>query len=262
MLGLSLIDIYQHFRKEEQELIGQLIDKCEQADKNYAPVLTVFLDPRGQYILEVITKSYGDLNVHFNGGPQSERKRAIIAPSYFKPQLEDFEISLLELDYPKKFVTMQHQHVLGTLMSLGIEREQLGDIVIDEEIQFVLTKRLESYMMSELTRIKGATVKLNSIPFKYMIQSEENWRTHGTTVSAMRLDVVLKEMIHKSRSIAKQLIEKKRVKVNHTIVDTPDFQLEQNDLLSIQGFGRARIIDIGGRTKKNKLHITYQTLFK
>ena len=78
----------------------------------------------------------------------------------------------------------------------------------------------------------------------------------------MRLDVVLKEMIHKSRSIAKQLIEKKRVKVNHTIVDTPDFQLEQNDLLSIQGFGRARIIDIGGRTKKNKLHITYQTLFK
>ncbi|MEJ7545768.1 S4 domain-containing protein, partial [Staphylococcus hominis] len=76
---------------------------------------------------------------------------------------------------------------------------------------------------------------------KDMIQSEENWKIHSSTVSALRLDVVLKEMIHKSRSIAKQLIEKKRVKVNHTIIDSPDFQLEMNDLLSIQGFGRAQM---------------------
>ena len=81
--------------------------------------------------------------------------------------------------------------------------------------------------MFELTRIKGATVKLNSIPIKDMIQSEENWKIQSATVSALRLDVVLKDMIRKSRNIAKQLIEKKRVKVNHTIVDTPDFQLER-----------------------------------
>ena len=114
----------------------------------------------------------------------------------------------------------------------------------------------------ELTKIKGATVKLDSIPFKDMIQSKENWNIHHSTVSALRLDVVLKEMIRKSRSIAKQLIEKKRVKVNHTLIDSPDFQLQNNDLLSIQGSGRARIIDIGGKTKKEKVHITYQTLFK
>ncbi|MEJ7545547.1 YlmH/Sll1252 family protein, partial [Staphylococcus hominis] len=89
--------------------------------------------------------------------------RAIIAPSYYEPQEEDYEISLLQIDYPEKFVNIQHQHVLGTLMSLGIERDQLGDIMIGDEIQFILTKRLESYIMFELTRIKGATVKLNSI---------------------------------------------------------------------------------------------------
>ena len=136
-------------------------------------------------------------------------------------------------------------------MSLGIEREQVGDIIVGDSIQFVLTKQLESYIMLELTKIKGATVKLNSIPFKDMIQSVENWKIQGSTVSALRLDVVLKEMIHKSRTIAKQLIEK-RVKVNHTIIDSPDFQVQTNDLLSIQGFGRAQIIDIGGRTKKTK----------
>ena len=220
------------------------------------------MDPRGQYILEVITRSYQDLHVTFFGGPHAERQRAIIAPLYFKPQPEDFELTLFELQYPKKFVTIQHQHVLGTLMSLGIQRDQLGDIIVGEDIQFVLTKQLESYIIFELTRIKGASVKLNSIPTEDMIQSEENWKVHSTTVSALRLDVVLKEMIHKSRNIAQQLIIKKRVKVNHTIIDSTDFQLEQNDLLSIQGYGRAQIVEIGGKTKKNKLHIHYQTLFK
>lgn len=224
--------------------------------------MTSFLDPRGQYILEVIVSSFEDMKVSYFGGQSAERKRAIIAPSYFEPTEGDFEEVLIQINYPEKFVSIQHQHVLGTLMSLGIEREQVGDILVGDTIQFVLTKQLESYIMMELTKIKGATVKLDSIPFKDMIQSKENWNIHHSTVSALRLDVVLKEMIRKSRSIAKQLIEKKRVKVNHTLIDSPDFQLQNNDLLSIQGFGRARIIDIGGKTKKEKVHITYQTLFK
>ncbi|MEB8059464.1 YlmH family RNA-binding protein [Staphylococcus xylosus] len=256
------IDIYQHFRKEEHDLIDQLIDKCNRANDQYVPVLTAFLDPRGQYIMEVVAGSFDDLNVTYYGGPYAERKRAIIAPSYFEPTEEAFEIVLIDVDYPQKFVTLQHQHILGTIMSLGIEREQLGDILVSDKIQFTLTRQLESYIILELNRIKGATVKLNSIPIKDMIQSKENWQTFDTTVSGLRLDVVLKDMIRKSRTIAKQLIDKKRVKVNHTVIDATDFQLDSGDLLSIQGFGRAMITDIGGKTKKDKIRISYKTLFK
>ncbi|SCT73577.1 RNA binding protein [Staphylococcus xylosus] len=262
VFGVIHIDIYQHFRKEEHDLIDQLIDKCNRANDQYAPVLTAFLDPRGQYIMEVVAGSFDDLNVTYYGGPYAERKRAIIAPSYFEPTEEAFEIVLIDVDYPQKFVTLQHQHILGTIMSLGIEREQLGDIVVSDKIQFTLTKQLESYIILELNRIKGATVKLNSIPIKDMIQSKENWQTFDTTVSGLRLDVVLKDMIRKSRTIAKQLIDKKRVKVNHTVIDATDFQLDSGDLLSIQGFGRAMITDIGGKTKKDKIRISYKTLFK
>lgn len=262
VFGVIQIDIYQHFRKEEHDLIDQLIDKCNRANDQYVPVLTAFLDPRGQYIMEVVAGSFDDLNVTYYGGPYAERKRAIIAPSYFEPTEEAFEIVLIDVDYPQKFVTLQHQHILGTIMSLGIEREQLGDIVVSDKIQFTLTRQLESYIILELNRIKGATVKLNSIPIKDMIQSKENWQTFDTTVSGLRLDVVLKDMIRKSRTIAKQLIDKKRVKVNHTVIDATDFQLDSGDLLSIQGFGRAMITDIGGKTKKDKIRISYKTLFK
>lgn len=36
------------------------------------------------------------------------------------------------------------------------------------------------------------------------------------------------------------------------MIDAADFQLDSGDLLSIQGFGRAMITDIGGKTKKIK----------
>ena len=130
-----------------------------QADANYAPVLTHFLDPRVNIYLKslrVVIKIY---MLHF-WWTTCERKRAIIAPLYFKPQPENFELTLFELQYPKKFVTIQHQHVLGTLMSLGIQRDQLGDIIVGEDIQFVLTKQLESYIISELTRIKEPQLNL------------------------------------------------------------------------------------------------------
>lgn len=261
-LGVESMNIYQHFRTEEHELIDQLIDKCNQADQTYAPVLTHFLDPRGQYILEVVAGSYDMLQVHFYGGPHAERQRALIAPDYFEPQLEDFELTVLQLDYPKKFVTIQHQHVMGTILSLGITRDQLGDIAVNDEIQFVIASPLVDYVKMHLTKIKGASVKLHSISPQDMVQSKESWQHAQATVSALRLDVVLKEMIHKSRDIAKQLIQKKRVKVNHTIIDSADFKLDQGDLLSIQGFGRAKISEVGGKTKKDKIHISYKTLFK
>ncbi|MDK8289663.1 MAG: RNA-binding protein, partial [Staphylococcus lugdunensis] len=34
-LGGLIIDIYQHFRPEEHELIDRLIDKCDQAAQQY-----------------------------------------------------------------------------------------------------------------------------------------------------------------------------------------------------------------------------------
>lgn len=45
-------------------------------------------------------------------------------------------------------------------MSLGIQRDQLSDIIVGEDIQFVLTKQLESYIISELTRIKEPQLNL------------------------------------------------------------------------------------------------------
>lgn len=45
----KIIDIYQHFRDEEQGLIDRLIDKCDRVEQQYAPILTNFRSERTIY---------------------------------------------------------------------------------------------------------------------------------------------------------------------------------------------------------------------
>ena len=72
---------------------------------------------------------------------------------------------------------------------------------------------------------------------------------------------MIAEMIRKSRAIAQKHIEAGHVKVNHVIIDKVSFVVESGDTISIKGFGRAQLTEIGDVTKKNKYRITYKTLF-
>ncbi|KAA1042717.1 RNA-binding protein [Macrococcus equipercicus] len=256
------MNLLQHFRYEEQETVKAMMQFCERADSSYAPVLTPFLDPREQYILTVVVKQFAGLHVHtFGGDAQAERCRAIISPDYFVPEEEDFQLTLLEVNYPDKFVTLTHRNLLGSLMQTGIKREQLGDIRVGHHIQFVLTKHFESFMILELTRIKKAAVTLRAVPFSDFIEPVEAYTQLQTTVSSLRLDNVIQQLTKKSRAVAQKLIDGEHVKVNHTVITKTSFTVEEHDLLSIKGFGRAKVTHIGDRTKKDKIRLTIETLF-
>jgi RNA-binding protein YlmH len=54
--------------------------------------------------------------------------------------------------YLSKQIEFVHSQLCLQLVR-GIEREQVGDIIVNERIQFVLTSRLESFIMLELQPI-------------------------------------------------------------------------------------------------------------
>src|SRR5690606_32228771 len=119
------MNIYQHFRKHEREFIDQVLQWKMNVEDTYSPKLTDFLDPREQEIVRTIIGSQGVVQVEFFGdAPLCERKRAFIYPEYIEAEQDDFRIVLFEIEYPKKFVTIEHPQVLGSLMSLGLKRSK------------------------------------------------------------------------------------------------------------------------------------------
>ncbi|MFG6148988.1 YlmH family RNA-binding protein [Halobacillus sp. B23F22_1] len=256
------MEIYQHFREEERPFIDQVLSLQGNVEMRYQRKETDFLDPREQYIFSSLMGSHPNLQwALFGGGHQAERKRAIVAPEYESIESLDFSVSLLQTQYHDKFIHLEHRDVLGSFMSLGIKREKLGDLVVQNGlVQIIVAQEVSDYIKMNFTSIKKANVQFEEKSLDELIQSTEEWKTSDSTVSSLRLDVLLKEIYGVSRKKASMFIEAGHVKVNFRTVENPSYSLEAGDLLSVRGKGRSRLINVHGTTKKEKFKVTVAKL--
>ncbi len=249
--------IYQHFRPEEKEFIDQVIDWRINVEDTYAPKLTDFLDPRQQFILSSILGENEDVRHQlFGGQDSSERKRALIFPEYYQPTDDDFQIGLYEIDYPQKFISLNHPMVLGSIMALGLKRDKFGDIIVNNDrIQFYSAAEIEDYVAQELNQIGKAKVSIQKKNFNQAIGSDELWRESETTASSLRLDVTLAAAFNISRQKAQSIIQQGLARVNWEKVEQASFECREGDIMSARGFGRCKLMEINGKTRKDKFRI-------
>ena len=250
--------LIQHFRKDEQPFIEQVVGWQREVEDRYAAKLTDFLDPRQRFIVSAVVGQSDGLQLHIDGRYEdAERKRILIAPSYYVPEQDDFQITIFRINYPSKFLQLKHPDVLGALLSLGMDRSKFGDIRVDEHIvQFAVATEIADYVRANLTSIGKAKVHAEELAENEpLIMTEEKWVESTTTVSSMRLDVVLATLLNISRQKSQSLIAAGRVKVNWTVREQVAFELQEGDILSARGYGRLKVLMTEGRTKKDKIRL-------
>ena len=249
--------LIQHFRKDEQPFIEQVSGWQREVEDRYAPKITDFLDPRQRFIVESIVRQTDDLTVYTEGlFEQAERKRVMIAPSYYVPEKDDYQITVFSVGYPTKFVQLRHPDVLGALLSIGIDRSKFGDIRIAENtVQFAIATEVADYVRAHLTSMGKVKVHIEELGLKPLLHVEEQWVERSYTVSSMRLDVVLATVLNISRQKSQSLVAAGRVKVNWTLREQVAFELQEGDIISARGFGRLKVTMTEGRTKKDKIRL-------
>lgn len=249
-------DVYQHFRPEEKDTIDMFKSKLEIASRDYFPLLLDFLDPRERLILESVSGGFEDIEIHYygggKGGEERERMRALLVPELLTYEIEDFEITVFDMKYPDKFVSLEHRNVLGAIMNVGVDRSKIGDVVIGDDIQFAVAKPYVDLFYEELERIKRAPVKLKEIDVGAFISSVDDGVAKNVLSSSMRLDTVLSNVIGEGRAKSRDRVEKGKIKVNHTLIEDPAFTIEVGDVISVRHFGRVSVSEHLGETKKDK----------
>ncbi|MEQ6375253.1 YlmH/Sll1252 family protein [Bacillaceae bacterium S4-13-56] len=256
------MNIYQHYRPEEHPWVDLILSWQEEVGTTYQRKRSDFLNPREQWIFQSVIGKHSDFKWElFGGHPESERKRAILAPFYEEIQMKDFGLKLLRASYPTKFMDIGHRDVLGSFMSLGIKRSKLGDLFVqDGMIQIMIDEDISSYVQMNLTKMKNASVSFQEIALTEIKKSDEKWLENEGTVSSPRLDAILKEIYRLSRSKASEAITRGMIKVNHQLVEDPSFIIQEGDILSFRGKGRAKMDNFHGVTKKDKHRFSYKTL--
>ena len=253
-------DLYQHFTAEDHTFLDKSLELIQRVEDTYSRVVTSFVNPHQVSILENLANKYQlQIFVSSRFFP-SEWAKVILAPVYYELELEDFELSLLEVDYPSKFHQLTHAQIFGTLMNrLGLDRRTFGDILVEEtRAQVLVDKRFTQFFIDNITKIAKVPVALKEISLSEILHTHESSDSKDILVSSMRLDKLVASTFKLSRNIASQLIFSKQVKVNYAIIDNPSLVIGLEDLVSVRRYGRFKVMKENGFSKSGKHKLTVE----
>lgn len=243
-----------HISTENKEIARRVIDLCEIVSRTKSTECTDFYNPFEVKELTSLINTYDTISFSLIGNEDSESKAILIYPEYMDEVNPADYVSLVKID--KKDYDIAHKDVLGSLLSLGIKREKLGDIIInDEAIYFYIRNEILDYVLLNLEKIKNYGVELEVIDLATPIVREIDYEEKLITCASARLDLVLANVYNLSRSDAKNAIEAGLVKLNYKVTYKISEMLEVGDMVSMRRRGRFIVGDYLGLSKKDKLKL-------
>lgn len=169
----------------------------------------------------------------------------------------NFPIEVITASY-RKSDRLSHRDFLGSLMALGITRESVGDILIEDGRAIIfVTLEIAEYVISQIEKVGRVGVTLSK-GFKYPLPESANLADFSETVSSQRLDCIVSALAGLSRSQAERRILEGSVSVNSVVCEKTIKAVEQGDIVTIRGKGKYIIDSLNDRTKKNRIVLKYK----
>lgn len=246
---------------EDELLLSQIKDKIAECDKNSMITSTDFLDLRKQGIaVSFLKKQKGVRWTLYGGYEDAERKVVVFLPFY----VDDLEAFLKDSPEEEPFVTfradkdnfstLSHRDYLGALTGLGLRREKLGDIIVDDKGCFFFAKdSIAGFINQNFSSAGRGSLKITKVDGKPDFSKNITVREICCFVATPRLDAVVGGVYSLSRSKAVEFIDRGLVFVNDEQIMKPDFRLKAGDKLVLKGKGRARIKDDSLKSKKGRM---------
>lgn len=239
---------------EEKAFAARIADMVNLSERR-GMVFSHFLNERQQLSAESELKRLRCENYCFFGGVENADRRILCVYSdYCCPEESDFPVSCITFKF-KPVYKLSHRDFLGALTSLNLKRETIGDILTGEGMaQVFVADSVCPAVESEVRKIGsvGVTVSSDEPP---SLTKEQSYREITGTLASLRLDCVLSLALRLSRSKVIPVISSGNVEVNYKPADNPSLALKEGDIFSARGFGKFRIKEISGISKKGRIHI-------
>ncbi|WP_058301814.1 YlmH family RNA-binding protein [Gorillibacterium timonense] len=251
-------DWLNHFHPDERGFADKAEEWIERAAERHTVKVTDFLDPRQAEIVQSLANRYsGQAALHFNGGyPEAERKRAVLVPDYRDPEAEDAGITILAVtSADDRIASLDHGDYMGALLGLGIKREKVGDFhVRPDGCHVLVAAEIADFLNLQLRQVGRIHVLTDILPLNELQIVRTQLEEMTLSVASMRLDGIVSDVCRLSRAKAQLPIQAGRCRVNWKTEEDPSKPLKAGDTVSVQGFGRFRILS-AEPTKKERFRV-------
>lgn len=149
---------------------------------------------------------------------------------------------------------LSHRDFLGSLMNLGIERDVLGDILINEKSAYIFCMdKVADYIIDSLSRVKHTSVMVTRVSEIPDIMKKEPVEM-SLQIPSERIDAIVAKVYHVSREDAISLFREKKVFVNGRLMENNSGSVKNGDSITVRGFGKFNYKGMTGLSKKGKVN--------
>lgn len=156
----------------------------------------------------------------------------------------------------KKEIVLSHRDVLGSVLGLGIKREMVGDIIVNKNVcDIIIMREMCEYLLNNLNKIGREKVILENVDLNEIMSLGENAKDITYSVASLRADSVISGAFGISREKSSSLFKEEKVLINFLLAKNDSKNIKEGDLISVRGFGRIKVLEILGETKKGRIRI-------
>lgn len=246
--------------QEDRMLLSNILDKIRFTETRNKIEYTNFLSLYEISLVESFLKKINYTSFNLWGGYEfAERKVIILYPEkYTQEMIEknyDKIMSIIRIKLPKMEVgKYTHRNYLGGIIKLGLEREKVGDILVQEDgADIIILKESEKFLIQELPMLKrfdGSTITIELI--NNLKQTEPKTEQIKIIVPSLRLDNFVSDLARTSRNKALEIIKDERVFLNGKLETKTSRQIKENDTITIRGKGRFVVKEFSGNTRSGR----------
>ena len=241
--------------KEEELLRKRLAELADKAYTQSVYTYTHFLNEYEQSIYKEMQKELSFTDSHLEGGHEYfTRAVAVFGSEDMFGYQGEIPLACARISpvFDRYAENLSHRDYLGAMMHLGIERHQLGDILIDGKEAYVFCfSHIGHLLEEELTRVRHTQVRTEITRWEESGYQQKFLKKEGFAAST-RLDAIVSLAFGLSRKASGQLLKKQKIFVNGKLFLSGDGRLETGDVISVRGYGKFLLEGLGKQSRKGR----------
>lgn len=245
--------------KEEELLKKRLLELADKAYTQNVYTHTHFLSEYEQSIYQDMKKELAYASAKLVGGHEHFTRAVVMFGSedMFGYQGEiPVACARISPVFDKFAETLTHRDYLGALMNLGIERHLIGDILVDDTCAYIFClPHIMDLLKEQLFQVKHTRVSVESVQFQETGYVQKYKKKEGF-VASMRIDVLISQAFSLSRTVSERLLKSQKVFHNGRLCISAGQKIKQGDTISVRGYGKFLVEDLGKTSKKGRQFIT------
>lgn len=166
-----------------------------------------------------------------------------------------YPMVLMKISHNSKFSNLSHRDYLGGILALGIERNKIGDLLVEGNNCYVpVHEDVKDYLLYNIDKIGKVSCKVEVLN-DYEELPQFKFKEEVILISSLRLDGLVAKIRNISRAKAQELIDQGLVLIDYVKIRNKSQELKGGERITIRGSGKFILGEKIGNSKSGKIKI-------